>query len=126
MWWSDQGSFGVGRFHDSDMGRYLFPIGDLNNKTRDWHGLPNNSHFDVVQGMAVRDRVCDRTLSNTYQKDILDLKEEGWLLSDAEFNDCIKMPGGRVIIPRIICCHMKFFKKNFISNLVVEQIPQTY
>ena len=58
-------------------------------------------------------------------KGYLDLKEEGWLLSDGEFNDCIRMPGGRVIIQRIICCHMKFFKENY-SDLVVEQIPQTY
>ena len=74
--------------------------------------------------MAVIDQVCDSIPSNTYHNDILDLKEEEWLLSDGEFNDCIKMPG-RIIIQRIICCHMKFFKENY-SDLVVEHILHTY
>ena len=75
--------------------------------------------------MAVKNRVTSANLSKVSpRRNILEVEEENWLLSEWEFQEHIYRPSA-IIIQRILCSHMKYFKDNFV-DLVVEHIPHKY
>ena len=91
-------------------------------KARDQHEGRSNFHYDVVQGMAVFDRVDCSNLSNTpSNKSILSVEDEKWLVNKDEFNTYIREPA-KVIVQRIIVRHMGFFKDNFAGKFKIENI----
>ena len=85
-------------------------------RARDVHEGRQNFHYDVVQGMAVFDRVsCPELPTSSSKKSILSVEDEKWLVSEGEYNAYIREPA-KIIVQRILARHMAFFKDNFAGN----------
>ena len=82
-------------------------------------------HFDAVQGMAVKDRIDSSQLPDALpETEILSLKNENWFLNANEFQRGIRGPA-IILVQRILCIHMPFFRDNF-SDLVVHHIKHDF
>ena len=83
-----------------------------------------NARFDMVQGIAVQDRVNVEQLDDTErQLDVAKVDPSLWLPSEKDMENIQKT--FKEIIKRVLCQQMKFFKDNY-SHLVANSIPHKH